>query len=741
MLKNLSKPSIIETIPLLFFISGFAALIYQVVWQRVLFATFGINIESVTVIVSVFMLGLGLGALAGAWLQKRFPGHLLECFIGIEIAIGLFGLASIPLIHAAGELAPPGSLPALIATVYALLAFPTMLMGATLPLLVTYLERYFSNLGKTVGKLYAFNTLGSALAAFLTVKLLFVVMGQQGTLVTAFLCNALTAFLAWRIYRATRLHPVAASLPSGETSAHGRLPFGVALLLSAIIGYASLSLEILWFRMIGFMTASLPQIFGLMLAIFLGGVAAGSLKAKRLSEEGRDLRHFIWNSLLSLLILVYLSLPLIAAIAGLAGKQPALFVAYIAIGLIAYYSGGIFPALCHMGIIPRQGKQPGVAVAWMYFGNIVGATLGSLVTGFILLDLFSLQQNITIACAVVLLPLAALLLSLPGPGIRARALGLAVAVAALWAHPLLHVNVMENLQGMSKETGPFKHIKENRSGIITVEAMEGGDMIYGNGAYDGRFNIDPLNDTNGISRVYMLAALHPNPERVLEIGLSGGASAKVHTLYRRMKQLIGIEINSGYAEVMHHYPLIYSALTHPKMTLVIDDGRRWLNRNPDEKFDAIVMNTTFYWRSNSTNLLSKEFLEICKRHLKPGGIMYYNTTGSRDIVYTAAHVFKHVTTYVNFVAASDTPFNLPYEQKKKNLLAFYDDHGRQIFSQSPAHRAMLEKLANQKLPDLREELMQEKNLWLITDDNMASEYKIDHPLLSPQTYFSLWGKK
>ena len=292
-----------EALPLLFFVSGFAALIYQVVWQRVLFATFGIDIESVTIIVSVFMFGLGMGALGGGWLQRRFPQRLLECFVAIELAIGIFGLCSIPLIRAAGNLAPD-SLLALTGVTFALLALPTMLMGATLPLLVTYLHARFANVGKTVGKLYAYNTFGSALAAFLTVNVFFVVFGQQGTLIVAFLCNLSVAAFANGLRRQLGPQAVAASSATADPASgkFNTMPFALALLLSSVVGYASLSLEILWFRVIGFITAGKPQVFGLTLAVFLAGVASGSLRAKRRSENGSNLHGFIWQSLIGLAI-------------------------------------------------------------------------------------------------------------------------------------------------------------------------------------------------------------------------------------------------------------------------------------------------------------------------------------------------------------------------------------------------------------------------------------------------------
>lgn len=165
----------------LFLLSGCAALIYQVVWQRTLFAVFGVNIESVTVIVSVFMFGLGIGALLGGQLSERFVGRLPYLFMVCELMIGLFGLVSLWLIHGVGEATQGLGLVAVFLTTFALLCVPTILMGATLPILVAFLFAQFRQVGRTVGLLYFANTLGSAIACFLTVDVLFAFLGQQAS--------------------------------------------------------------------------------------------------------------------------------------------------------------------------------------------------------------------------------------------------------------------------------------------------------------------------------------------------------------------------------------------------------------------------------------------------------------------------------------------------------------------------------------------------------------------------------
>jgi len=168
-----------------FFCSGVAALFYQFVWQRALFAVYGIHAESVTVVVAAFMLGLGLGSLLGGRRSKDPGAPLLRDFSVVEAGIGVFGLISLPLIHTVGALtllAPP----ALIAVLtFALLLVPTIGMGATLPLLVAHQVKATGNVGVSVATLYYVNTLGAAVGALGTVLGMFRFLGQSGTVYAA----------------------------------------------------------------------------------------------------------------------------------------------------------------------------------------------------------------------------------------------------------------------------------------------------------------------------------------------------------------------------------------------------------------------------------------------------------------------------------------------------------------------------------------------------------------------------
>lgn len=179
-----------------FFISGAAALIYQVAWERVLYAIFGINTEAVTVLVTAFLLGLGIGSIVGGWISERPGCRHLMWFGAAELSVAAFGVISIPFYHAVGNVTL-GMGRALTAVVtFLLLLAPTLMMGATLPLLVTYAVKFSGNVGWSVGTLYCVNTAGSALAAIASVTVLLPLLGLQRSVWVAACCNTVVALTA-----------------------------------------------------------------------------------------------------------------------------------------------------------------------------------------------------------------------------------------------------------------------------------------------------------------------------------------------------------------------------------------------------------------------------------------------------------------------------------------------------------------------------------------------------------------
>lgn len=730
-------------ISVFFFVSGFPALIYQLAWQRSLFSIYGINVESVTVVVTAFMLGLGLGSLLGGVISRIRRLPLLMSFALVECGIAGFGYFSLDLFDSVGKatLHAPPVVTALLT--FALVLFPTLMMGATLPILTAHLVRHTRNVGRSVGLLYFVNTLGSATACFAVAFFLMRWLGLRGAVSLACGINLLVA--AGSFAAAAISKPQGAETSPAETSTAtgqgGR--FRLAMFVVAATGFISLSYEILWYRVHSFTTGGRALAFSAMLGSFLLGIAFGSLFARRFcvgvggTGERRALVHFVLFANASGFLVAPLSARLASAFP--AEAYPLLL---IPVAMSAGLLGAVFPLVCHFGVAPNE--RAGSGLSLLYLANIIGSAGGSLLTGFVLMDLVGLA-GISQILAVLGAALAAALVFLFRLEARQRLLPLgaaaATAVVALAGGGLFFDRFYERLQYKQSfdQAEAFADVVENRSGVITVTP---GGTVFGGGMYDGVFNTDlvhapgEVQDPNMIVRAYSISAFHANPRRALMIGLASGSWAQVVANHPQVEHLTIVEINPGYVGLIQKHENVRGLLGNPKVEIVIDDGRRWLNRNPDQKFDVIVMNTTFHWRAHSSSLLSAEFLQLMRQHLNPGGAALYNTTWSPEVQRTACEVYPHVVRIINNVWVSDSPL-IPSKKRWRESLLAYRIEGRPVLdANNPWHNQRLDEILGMidELLELQPDnygmesrgsiLARTEGKRIVTDDNMGTEWML-----------------
>jgi predicted membrane-bound spermidine synthase len=179
----------------LFLLSGLSALLYQIAWQRTLMLIYGSNTESVAMVVSAFLVGLGLGNILGGALSARVRVSPLVLFALAEVLIASYGLASLTIFDWAGTLTLQCGAITTAAVIFSLLLAPTACMGATLPLLVAYETRRFKNVGSAVSRLYFVNTLGAATGAFLSGFVLLAELHLPGTVVAAAVLNLISVLM------------------------------------------------------------------------------------------------------------------------------------------------------------------------------------------------------------------------------------------------------------------------------------------------------------------------------------------------------------------------------------------------------------------------------------------------------------------------------------------------------------------------------------------------------------------
>ncbi len=663
---------------LLFFCSGMPALIYQVVWQRALFAIYGVNAQSVAVVVTAFMLGLGLGSLAGGRFSARFPGKGILIFGLAEIGVALFGLASLRIFHWAASYTAGVNLPSVVLFSLLLLLIPTVLMGATLPLLVEHLVLHTNRVGFSVSRLYFVNTFGSAVACYLCATFLLRDFGQSGSVFIAACLNAAVGASAY-IYSRRKLARTVISSSAMRKREPGAtiLSLRLAMLLAGLSGFIALGFEIAWFRVFSLASSDRAPAFALLLATYLAGIAAGSFLSEQLTESRSP--QIVIQVVGGCLILagavsVYLP-PLVAALMAhgkpYLNSAPAFFVT-------AALAGSVLPLLCRLSI--SADEKAGRSVSFIYVSNILGSAIGSLGIGFVLMQHWGLQQvALGLGFTAVLCGSLILVFSKHQKGLP-RVWSMAMMVAALIAISLsagFYSLLFERLIfGKRPESGvPFAHVVENRNGVIGV-TRDG--AAFGGGVYDGYFNIDPMHDKNLILRAYALSGFCPRPKRILVIGLATASYAQVFANQPGLETLDAVEINPGYLQLIAQYSMVRSFLENPKAHVYVDDGRRWLLSHPEAQYDAIIANTTYNWRDHSTGLLSVEYLRELRKHLNPGGVYYFNTTEADETIATALDVFPYGLRVLNFVVVSDAPIVIDKERWRETLHSYKID-GERIF--------------------------------------------------------------
>ncbi|WP_395737824.1 fused MFS/spermidine synthase [Prosthecobacter sp.] len=697
-----------------FILSGISALIYQLVWQRALLTIYGSNVESVAMVVAAFLAGLGIGSIAGGWISKFARAPLVLLFGLAELGVGAYGLISLKLFDAVGALTSAQSHGLTTGALVFLLVFlPTLLMGATLPLLVAHQVRDTAHVGESVSRLYFVNTLGAALGAYIAAHWLLGSFGMSGTTRIAACLNATAALVVLLILRKPAAEAPAAVVAEVTTACE--IPFRTALQWSALSGFLALSWEIIWSRVFNFASASKAPVFGYMLGSYLLGLALGSLLSPRVLRQAGELRGKLarWVAVSS--VGGFLVAPLTAEAACYLSWELGYLFVVIAGALI----GLTFPLLCHAAIPP--GNDTGRQLSWLYLANIIGSGAGSLLTGFLFMEWMSLH----------LLSYALLFVSLLWIRNIAPRGEFRVLAAKVFAATGLFVGsfvwLYEHLQYKHEFKGGMRFAQtiESRHGVITVDTS---NAVYGNGAYDGMIGTR-LEPKAWLVRPYFLSAVRERIENVLVIGVASGSWTQILVSHPQVKKVTAIELSHGYLDLIRARPEVASLLSNPKLELVIDDGRRWLRQHPEARFDAIVMNTTHHWREFASALLSREFLTEVKAHLTPDGIAFWNCTESPRAARTGMEVFPETMMVMNHCLASNAPLE-PDRDRWQKILAEYRIDGKPVVAADQIE-GVLEFLNGEALPvpgDMwhwcRRPAMEAA--WgeakIITDDNLGHEY-------------------
>lgn len=491
----------------------------------------------------------------------------------------------------------------------------------------------------------------------------------------------------------------------------------IIYLIAFFSGFLSLAQEIIWMRLISFSGMSVPQTFSYTLALFLIGIAIGAHVGKIVCNKNKELKlnvlgrvFFISAVTDLLLIMIVYSYSHIFS--------PSILLLGLCVIVCAAVRGIIFPMVHHIGTAAsKTGKQ----ISNVYFSNVFGSALAPLSISFIALDYFNTQQVYFLVCLLTFL-VSILCLS-------KKILKFLCFIFACCCFSLMYVpeKLFYEFSKNSYQENTYPNmILENKHGVIQVYNTKEDKVVFGANVYDGKLNTNIFHNSNGIDRAYLLTALKPQAEHILVIGLSTGSWAKVLSLMPNIKKMTIIEINPNYINLMKMHPEVKGLLNDPRIEIVIDDGRKWLKKNDDQKFDIILMNTTWHWRAYGSNLLSVDFIQIIHNRLSKTGLAFYNTTESMNAYTTAHKVFPYVYQYKYFLLAANQKQPLNLLEIQNNLCLLKDPLTELSVFQTQSNCLKAAKVITQNtlIPYENIEFMEnEKNLEVITDDNMITEFK------------------
>jgi spermidine synthase len=490
-----------------------------------------------------------------------------------------------------------------------------------------------------------------------------------------------------------------------------------AWILSLGVGFLSLSQEIVWIRIVGFAYAGAPFAFSFTLAHFLIGIACGAVIGRRVCARARDLPAAAGWSLLAAAALD-LFLPAAAPVYLLPFEHTYPASIGIVIAVTAAAKSVLFPIAHQLGS-QASGPAMGRSISRVYFANIIGSTLGPLVTGYILLDHFSVDQLFMFS-GIAMVLLAALGSFVRGAGYL-RTTATLLAALALGGLVSMQGDAMLQRLATVDRGESLQYLLSSRAGVVHAHtAPHGGDVVYGGNVYDGRASINVEANENRLDRLYLMGLMQNQPRTALVIGLSTGAWTRALQGFPTLQSIDVVEINAAYLAAVRRYPDIAPILADPRIHIHIDDGRRWLRRNPARRFDLIVQNTTFHWRANSSSLLSAQYMGEVLTHLTENGITTINTTGSYDVIKTAAAVFPHAYRYANFVYGSRQPLSLD----TPSLGALLQPDNTPFPTQSGIAGSVQQRLHDAHLQPAAAALSQAgPDVQVITDDNLLVEYR------------------
>ncbi len=675
--------------------SGACSLTYQVAWLREMRLIFGASTLASATVLALFMGGLGLG---GAILGKRADrsANPLRLYANLEFGIALAAFVSpylldvlrLAYIHFGGEAVLGSTLATLVRLLLAacVIVLPTFLMGGTLSAVARAAETRDDAGRRILAFLYGINTLGAVVGAAASTFLMLELFGTRDTILVAVLLNVLLAICARSLARTGSAEragqPVAPtpSLPAHPTSGPAAPPV-LVYCAAAIVGFTFFCMELVWYRMLGPILGGTTYSFGLILTLALAGIGlGGAAYSLRGQSRPATARGFAVTCGLEALFLAlpfalgdYLALlaGLIAPLGnwGLSGSvlgwTLVTGVVVFPAALVAGYQFPLLIALLGQGAA-QVGRHTGLTYAW----NTVGAILGALLGGFVLLPILTAPGCWKFAVVLLALLGAAFLVraQAPGSGLRnAYAPGVPLVLACLlllatgptdfWRHSgigagRLRLASLEHNAIVNAMRQYRRHVTWETEGRETSVAInEGNGLAFViNGKTDGNVKSDAITQ---VLLGLVSATLHPHPKTSLVVGLGTGCSAGWLAQVPGMERVDVAEFEPGVLEVARRCSAAnFDVLDNPKVSIAIADAREMLLTSK-ASYDLIVSEPSNPYRAGIASLYTLEFYRAAAGLLHEDGYFsqwvqsYEVSTETINTIYaTLQTVFPYVETWV-----------------------------------------------------------------------------------------------
>ena len=619
-----------------FFVSGFAALLYQTAWSRELSFVFGTSELAIVAVLAAYMGGLALGAAAAARFTARLRRPVLAYGV-LELAIAVCALL-VPLgirgvnalyvgmMGGASDL-PEGSTALTLfqlAGAFAVLLPPTAFMGATLPLLARHAVHRDDEIASRVGALYAVNTAGAIAGTLCAAFWLMPALGLRRTEFVGAAMNALVFGLAALLARHAPLTPQGAAMQARAT-APGSLWILPAI---AVSGAVSFAYEVMWTRLLGHLLGSSVQAFATMLASFLLGITLGSALAARLAATRERAAFGFSLSQLGIALTSYAAfafadrLPQLSASLGAGPSEPLASAAVAGAVLlpITLCIGATFPFAVR--VLAVDSDHTASATARVYSWNTLGAIAGALSAGFVLLPGLGFEGMLTTGAAVSLgLAAWAALAAPPRRLVPVAIAGLAALALALAPARTPWKVLTASPMNVGTRDAEIVYTAVGRTSTVMLTKRDARYQVLTDGLPESY--IDPVGSVPDINVAQWLGALpgmiRPETRDVLVVGFGGGMALELAPQSYASIDVIEIEPQVVEANRKVSGLRARDPLADPRVHVHIGDARGTLQLAA-KRYDAIISQPSHPWTAGASHLYTREFFSLVRSRLAPGGV-------------------------------------------------------------------------------------------------------------------------